>query len=68
MNLKNFKIDFKNKKRLIPQVLTIAFIFFSLVLTVSCNNHSKVVDSDNSSPALYDNQVLVPLPPGNFDY
>jgi len=28
MNLKNFKIDLKNKKRLIPQVLTIAFIFF----------------------------------------
>jgi len=28
MNFKNFKIDFKNKKRLIPQVLTIAFIFF----------------------------------------
>ena len=27
MNLKNFKIDFKNKKRLIPQVLTLAFIF-----------------------------------------
>ena len=27
MNLKIFKIDFKNKKRLIPQVLTIAFIF-----------------------------------------
>ena len=26
MNLKNFKIDFKNKKRLIPQVLTLAFI------------------------------------------
>ena len=28
MNLKNFKIDFKNKKRLIPQVLTISFIIF----------------------------------------
>jgi len=27
MNLKNFKIDFKNKKRLIPQVLTLVFIF-----------------------------------------
>ena len=26
MNFKNFKIDFKNKKRLIPQVLTLAFI------------------------------------------
>ena len=26
MNSKNFKIDFKNKKRLIPQVLTLAFI------------------------------------------
>ena len=25
MNFKNFKIDFKNKKRLIPQVLTISF-------------------------------------------
>ena len=51
------------------------FIFFSLVLTASCNNYSKVADSDNSSaalhdsssPALHDNQVLVPLPPGNFD-
>ena len=28
MNFKNFKIDFKNKKRLIPQVLTLAFIIF----------------------------------------
>ena len=28
MNLKNFKIDLKNKKRLIPQVLTISFIIF----------------------------------------
>ena len=28
MNLKNFKIDFKNKKRLIPQALTISFIIF----------------------------------------
>jgi general L-amino acid transport system permease protein len=28
MNLKKFKIDFKNKKRLIPQVLTISFIIF----------------------------------------
>jgi len=28
MNLKNFKIDFKNKKRLIPQALTIFFIIF----------------------------------------
>ena len=28
MNLKNFKIDFKNKKRLIPRVLTISFIIF----------------------------------------
>ena len=28
MNLKNFKIDFKNKKRLLPQVLTISFIIF----------------------------------------
>ena len=28
MNLKNFKIDFKNKKRLKPQVLTISFIIF----------------------------------------
>ena len=28
MNLKNFKIDFKNTKRLIPQVLTISFIIF----------------------------------------
>jgi len=27
MNLKNFKIDFKNKKRLIPQVLVLIFIF-----------------------------------------
>ena len=51
------------------------FIFFSLVLMVSCNNHNEVVDTgnsaalhDNSSPALHDNQVLVPLPPGNFDY
>ena len=26
MNFKNFKIEFKNKKRLIPQVLTLAFI------------------------------------------
>ena len=50
------------------------FIFFSLVLIVSCNNHSKVVNidnsaalHDNSSPAFHDNQVLVPLPPGNFD-
>ena len=28
MNLKKYKIDFKNKKRLIPQVLTISFIIF----------------------------------------
>ena len=28
MNFKNFKIDFKNKKRLIPQVITISFIIF----------------------------------------
>ena len=28
MNFKNFKIDFKNKKRLIPQVLTLAFIIY----------------------------------------
>ena len=28
MNFKNFKIDLKNKKRLIPQVLTLAFIIF----------------------------------------
>ena len=27
MNFKNFKIDFKNKKKLIPQVLTLALIF-----------------------------------------
>ena len=50
------------------------FTFLSLVLIVSCNNHSKVVDidnsadlNDNSSPVLHDNQVLVPFPPGNFD-
>ena len=28
MNLKKYKVDFKNKKRLIPQVLTISFIIF----------------------------------------
>ena len=28
MNIKNFKIDFKNKKRLIPQAVTIFFIIF----------------------------------------
>ena len=44
------------------------FLFFSLVLTVSCNNHSKVVEIENSSVTLHDNQVLVPLPPGNLDY
>ena len=30
MNLKRFQIDIKNKKRLIPQVLTLLFIAFGL--------------------------------------
>jgi general L-amino acid transport system permease protein len=30
MNLKNFQIDLKNKKRLIPQVLTLLFIAFTI--------------------------------------
>ena len=43
MNLKNFKIDFKNKKRLIPQVLTLAFIisvfaYFSYNAQVNMGN------------------------------
>ena len=43
MNLKTFKIDFKNKKRLIPQVLTLAFIisvfaYFSYNAQVNMGN------------------------------
>ena len=43
MNLKNFSIDFKNKKKLIPQVLTLAFIisviaYFSYNAQVNMGN------------------------------
>ena len=43
MNLKNFSIDLKNKKRLIPQVLTLLFI----VLAISYFTFNAQVNMDN---------------------
>ena len=46
MNLKNFKIDFKNKKRLIPQVLTISFIIF----VIAYFSYKKKLTIDENTP------------------
>ena len=43
MNFKNFSIDLKNKKRLIPQVLTLLFIF----LLISYFTYNAQVNMDN---------------------